>query len=487
MKRTSRKIVLILWVGLLSIPIFSQVTIGMGEAPAKTALLQIKDQAADSENITSKTGGFLLPRVALVNLKTLQPFMETTAAGYADEKRNSVGLFVFNIARLESDSIYPGLYYWDGEQWDMVQTRTGGGGDGGDIPSVEPPIVDIEDPAALKLSNCYIVNPGRTVDIPVSKAYAVWKQKLNTDIANLGTDLSVELVWQDRQDLISEVKLAEGDQGLNTEIRLTTNSLGYAGNAVIALKVGTYTAWNWHIWVSNYNPSNADGQNVYNGYTFMDRNLGALFVTQGVVGSKGLLYQWGRKDPFPNSSTTTGNTEKDIYDIDNNPVTISKEDVSNIPLANNTHLQTAIFNPATFYFTSSSGGDWYADDKTYKNDNLWDDESNLKGPYDPCPPGWRAPRTDDPTGSSPWKGLDAQNFSAGTGINYSDAGYYPAAGYRSETSGELTNVGTDGFVWGATTKADEPLSFTLLFRAYTLLAAELEPRARGASVRCVQE
>jgi len=466
----------------------AQVTIGMGEAPAKTALLQLKSQPADANNVTSKVGGFLPPRVELVKLNTLQPFMQPTDEGYDDEKKSSVGLFVYNVTTSAADSIYPGLYYWDGKQWDMLAIRTSGDDGGGtEVPSVEPPVIDIEDPAALKLSNCYIINPGRTVDIPVSKAYAVWKQKLNADIADLGTGLSVELVWQDRKDLITEVKLAEGDQGLNTEIRLTTNSLGYAGNAVIALKVGTYTAWSWHIWVNNYDPSDTSGQNVYNGYTFMDRNLGASFIDQGVVGSKGLLYQWGRKDPFPNSSTTTGTVEKEIYDIDNNVVTISKQDVYGIAEVDNKHLQTAIFNPSTFYFTSSSEGDWYTNAKANKNDNLWDDETNLKGPYDPCPPGWRVPNTDDPTQNSPWKGLAAQAYSTGTGITYPDAGYYPAAGYRSETSGDLTGVGNDGYVWSATTRVEEASSFLLFFQPYTLLPAQLAPRAKGGSVRCVKE
>ena len=35
----------------------------------------------------------------------------------------------------------------------------------------------------------------------------------------------------------------------------------------------------------------------------MDRNLGATSATPGNVGSLGLLYQWGRKDPFLGSSS----------------------------------------------------------------------------------------------------------------------------------------------------------------------------------------
>ncbi len=201
-----------------------------------------------------------------------------------------------------------------------------------------------------------------------------------------------------------------------------------------------------------------------------------------------MLYQWGRKDPFPNSSTTTGEEEKEIYDIDNNPpVAISKVDVSTLALVANNHIQSSIYNPNVFYYTSATNGDWYTDDRAYKNDNLWDDENNLKAPYDPCPPGWRMPRTSDPVSSSPWQGLAGQNFVLGTGADFPDAGYYPAAGYRSSTSGELTNVGDGGYVWMGTTKLEETSSYLLLFEPYTLLPAQLAPRARGASVRCVKE
>lgn len=471
---------------IISTPVLSQVTIGMGEAPARTALLQIKDQSADANNITSKTGGFLLPRVGLVNLKTLQSFMETTDPGYNDEKRNSVGLFVFNITRSEPDSIYPGLYFWDGDQWDMIALRSGGGGSSTDtIPTIEPPIIDIDNPSALKLSNCYIVNPGRTVDFPVSKAYAVWKQRLNTDLAEKGTDLSVDLLWQDRKDLISEVKLAHGNQGLQSEIRITTNSSGYAGNAVVVLKVGGVICWSWHIWVVNYDP--AATQIDFNGYTFMDRNLGALYVDKGVVDSKGLIYQWGRKDPFPNSATTTGNEEREIYDINNNIVTISKVDARTLPLVDNRHIEDAIFNPLMYLYTLSAGEDWYADDKANKNDYLWDNENGEKGASDPCPPGWRVPSTTNPSSSSPWATMAAQPMVAGTGITDPQAGYYPAAGYRSATTGELTNVGAQGDVWCGTALVDEETVFNLYFMDYTLLSNQRSSRAMGASVRCVKE
>lgn len=71
---------------LFSVKVLSQVTVGLSEAPARTALLQLKSQSADASNITSTKGGLLLPRVKLVNLSTLQPFMDPTDPDYNQEK-----------------------------------------------------------------------------------------------------------------------------------------------------------------------------------------------------------------------------------------------------------------------------------------------------------------------------------------------------------------------------------------------------------------
>lgn len=46
----------------------------------------------------------------------------------------------------------------------------------------------------------------------------------------------------------------------------------------------------------------------------MDHNLGAVSATPGDAGAIGLLYQWGRKDPFVTTSEIGKNTEAEMYD-----------------------------------------------------------------------------------------------------------------------------------------------------------------------------
>lgn len=98
----------------------AQVTIGTGEPPAKGALLELKDNNPDKDNITSKTGGLVLPRVKLENNKTLEPFIklndnEWSTSQINETKRIHTGLMVYNLNT--ENNFQQGIYVWDGNQW----------------------------------------------------------------------------------------------------------------------------------------------------------------------------------------------------------------------------------------------------------------------------------------------------------------------------------------------------------------------------------
>lgn len=137
-------------------------------------------------------------------------------------------------------------------------------------------------------------------------------------------------------------------------------------------------------------------------------NLGAMHNTPGDVGSYGLLYQWGRKDPFPAAPTLTGTTATvgaPIYDGDNNEIKITNSSQSST--ADN-NLAFAIANPTVClsnYAQFNTSRDWLQADMS--NDALWGNpkgaernETNdflnkgAKSFYDPCPVGWRVPPAD---------------------------------------------------------------------------------------------
>ena len=51
-------------------PLQSQVTIGAGIEPVRAALLDLKDNDPDGDNVTSKTEGLVLVRVKLKHMKS---------------------------------------------------------------------------------------------------------------------------------------------------------------------------------------------------------------------------------------------------------------------------------------------------------------------------------------------------------------------------------------------------------------------------------
>jgi len=110
----------------------AQVTIGSGIPPAKAALLEIKTQQPDADNVTSNTGGLGLPRVQLVDKYTLEPFIkkadpEWDTGTQEATKKGHAGLMVYNLRTNSStgQSFSEGIYVWDGAQWNFINESSG--------------------------------------------------------------------------------------------------------------------------------------------------------------------------------------------------------------------------------------------------------------------------------------------------------------------------------------------------------------------------
>lgn len=122
-----KKFIFIVIFCMFTFMVKAQVTIGSGETPSKAALLDLKEtdpsspaSVTDDANITSTKGGLVLSRVKLVNMKTLQPFIDSATE---EVKIKHAGLTVYNIYEspgtvTDIDKIFsPGTYTWDGTQW----------------------------------------------------------------------------------------------------------------------------------------------------------------------------------------------------------------------------------------------------------------------------------------------------------------------------------------------------------------------------------
>lgn len=325
-------------------------------------------------------------------------------------------------------------------------------------------------------ANCYIVTTAGTYSFKTVKG---------SSSKSVGSVASAEVLWESfgTDQTPSVGKLVKNVSYSNGEI--TFEATDKKGNAVIAAKDASgEILWSWHIWLTDQ----PQGQEYDNDAgTMMDRNLGATSATPGDVGALGLLYQWGRKDPFLGSSSISDDNEAKS--------TITWPSRVNSNSTNGT-IAYAIANPTTFIGSNGSNFDWYYTGSTSTDDTRWTASDKAKSIYDPCPSGWRVP---DGGNDGVWaKAIGSPDSfnctyeSTYKGFNFSgkfggaSTVWYPASGYRGGGKGSLSYVGKEGYYWSAS---------PIKGNAYGLYFdgdGHVDPsksyaRATGCSVRCVKE
>lgn len=351
------------------------------------------------------------------------------------------------------------------EDWNNVGGDSGNEGDGG---SGEGGSEDEEDTkvytdlSAAGTANCYIIQGAGD--------YKFRSVIGNTD-ATVGNVKSVEVLWEsfgtdempNVGDLIASVSYKNG------YIRFSTPENFRDGNAVIAAKNSKGTIlWSWHIWCAE---EGFNGQVYYNDAgTMMDRNLGASSATPGDVGALGLLYQWGRKDPFLGSSSISSSAK-------------AAASTGTWSITSGGSPANAEVNPMTFYTNMSLPNESWA---------------SLKTTNDPCPHGWRVPdggsngvwaralgSSSSFTNLSLWDSTNrGMNFSGKFGSDQTI--WYPASGYRSSLDGDLIDVGNGGNYWSASPSSNKAYSLDFSSNGY-VNPPDYNFRVTGFSVRCLQE
>ena len=336
-------------------------------------------------------------------------------------------------------------------------------------------------------ANCYIVSEGGLYKFGTFKG---------NSSESVGAVASAEVLWESFGtdvtpsvgDLIKTASYKDG------EITFRTADTFREGNAVIAARNASGTIiWSWHIWLTD----EPQGQVYYNNAgTMMDRNLGATSATPGDVGALGLLYQWGRKDPFLGSSSISSNV-------------IAKSTITWPSYVESTAyrgtIDNAVFYPTTFIRSNQSNFDWYYTGMRTTDNSRWPESSAGKSIYDPCPAGWRVPDGGEngvwvvALGSASTVSDTKLYDSTNNGMNFSgklgtsESIWYPITGYLYGTDASLTDVGAMGYYWSASPYANDP---NYPFRAYRMaingttgrtFPASYYDRAQGCSVRCIKE
>ena len=276
-------------------------------------------------------------------------------------------------------------------------------------------------------ANSYIVSQTGTYSIPAVKG---------NSSTSVGTVSTVDVLWETygtsttptRGNLVKGAKYADG------KVYFKTGDSFREGNALIAAKNSSGTIlWSWHIWLTDQ----PKGQVYFNGAgTMMDRNLGATSATPGDVGALGLLYQWGRKDPFLGSSSISS-------------CVVAKSTITFPAVQNSTSTTGTVDyvtkNPTTMLRGATTNNWMYVVDKT-----LWASEKTI---YDPCPAGWRIPEAGE---NGVWVTAAGRHQiytnpfdKVNKGVNLSgymgadDCIWYPATGYYGKADGNFYGVGSN--------------------------------------------
>lgn len=271
------------------------------------------------------------------------------------------------------------------------------------------------------------------------------------------------------------------------------------GNAVVAVRNAEGTIlWSWHIWVCDGYDPEADAHSYNNNAgTVMDRNLGATSATPGEVGAMGLLYQWGRKDPFLGSSSTSSTVLAKSSGKWEDPESSKSIGAGNC-------IQHSIEHPTRIIIYNLFNYDWYfTGDETTDNTRWKEDEKTM---YDPCPEGWRVPaggaeglwakafgsegRIDGITGDL---GFDFGAESGADKTLSSDDAFvwYPASGYLERSEFRLEGTGESGHYWSASPAESNAYDFSFLSMGFSFIdyanPASSYNRSNGFNVRCVKE
>ena len=219
------------------------------------------------------------------------------------------------------------------------------------------------------------------------------------------------------------------------------------------------------------------------------QNTGARTTVD--VAACGLLYQWGRKDPFPGDRILRGTNQTDYNRFDSKPIydaagtlltegsqsggtgirTIrTSEDLTR------TNFAKSIFSPMHFLLADN----WFPSEEPLKVeacDTLWYGARG-KTPFDPCPEGWCVPA--DKNGLFAWNGLDKAT------TDYSPLGVFPYAGFRYRVGGGcLKNSGFNTGIW---TQDTYQLSIYIIpYDQRPSIKRDRGYRSDGYSVRCAKD
>lgn len=328
---------------------------------------------------------------------------------------------------------------------------------------------------------------------------------------------------------------------------------GNKGNALIAIYNESAeepeVVWSWHIWSTG---RTLDQMTVKDWETknlllssakqdWLDVNLGAIEAEDWNSSEiYGLLYQWGRKDPFPGAaklgSQTTGGADTGKVPFGDASMPIYVNPVFGLGFTTCAELTTMAevakfplkyYNTSNYWCTDADDVNWGDGYQKFTSDYIapyltdqdptWNYTDGpraadfAKSINDPCPAGYRIPTIEQITLSFAMWVADAStvggkvyNFTEHWSDNHTSARspitytrrigsfteenktmLYPCSGYR-EAAGQLVNAGKSNYYPSATRKTNSNTYYRTIVGTNTRVDTSAGSYAIARNIRCVK-
>lgn len=411
---------------------------------------------------------------------------------------------------------------------------------------------------SINTANCYIVGAAGSYKLPLVYGNGIKNGSINTSaytttttessvlstlVNHLGnaitspyiyqntgcTPASAKLVWQDSQNLITNVSL----DGTSTYLTFEVSSENIVpGNAVVAVCDGNGDImWSWHIWFTDYNLG--DDLKTVGSYSFLPYNIGwvddatvyeersvKVRFTQTGTGEektieikqdasytnayyfRNLYFQWGRKDPMMSGyvyssyddftrQNITLNTVRTWYD--ENGTSYSTWNYSDFG-SGTSEIVSCIKNP--HYFDKN-------DDDMFANyNNMWAANNSstektvtatVKTIYDPSPIGYKVPTVSALETISSNRSWDGNRKGYIFTCTNGETSLFAAFGqtYINNNGEYIIRSGSDlpspyGYYW-TSLPSDSAEAWNMIFSSSYTPNCNHNPKIYGKSVRPVKE
>lgn len=277
--------------------------------------------------------------------------------------------------------------------------------------------------------------------------------------------------------IVSNVEYSDG--------KISFTATGKPGNAVIAAFDNSGNIqWSWHIWSTGGYVKTVEYP-VEAKVRMMDRDLGGLGCTreEGALCS-GLIYQWGRKDPFPGAADIAPAAQKTTPPAQAATAVKSGYSFGTENNATGSVGTTAytVLNPMTFVSCDNgyNDNDWLVGHDT----TLWTPE---KGINDPCPPGYRVP---DRMFGWVANASNMQFVSSSRGYVMHGTEWYGEHGYIYRCTGEWCDGPYDAMTewWGCSESTTNSYYLAVHVNTDKITASISTPKKANAyGVRCCRD